>query len=302
MSVAAISGPLVRSPANSTFGRLAALAFAALAVFLLLPFVGLLARVSPPVLLARLGEPAVLSALRLSFITSAWRVASTLFWLLLLGLGAITALLIVFAPLVIAPFGDPGGDKQLAITLSRILFPIVVLLGISGIIVGILNSYEHFTVPALTPVFWNLAIIVGLVLGVPRANTLDTKLYVYAISIVIGTVIQVLLPLPWLYGLDDRGRWALLLEKLRAVEPSRRTARFRCVIALVGPGRPEQVVEGVAEGVIVAAPRGRGGFGYDPVFFYPPLGRTFAELSDQEKAAVSHRGRALASLRRLLGG
>ena len=136
----------------------------------------------------------------------AWRVASTLFWLLLLGLGAITALLIVFAPLVIAPFGDPGGDKQLAITLSRILFPIVVLLGVSGIIVGILNSYEHFTVPALTPVFWNLAIIAGLVLGVPRAETLDTKLYVYAVSIVIGTVIQVLLPLPWLYGLDDRLR------------------------------------------------------------------------------------------------
>ena len=136
----------------------------------------------------------------------AWRVASTLFWLLLLGLGAITALLIVFAPLVIAPFGDPGGDKQLAITLSRILFPIVVLLGVSGIIVGILNSYEQFTVPALTPVFWNLAIIAGLVLGVPRAQTLDTKLYVYAVSIVIGTVIQVLLPLPWLYGLDDRLR------------------------------------------------------------------------------------------------
>ena len=90
--------------------------------------------------------------------------------------------------------------------LSRILFPIVVLLGVSGIIVGILNSYEHFTVPALTPVFWNLAIIAGLVLGVPRADTLNTKLYVYAFSIVIGTVIQVLLPLPWLYGLDDRLR------------------------------------------------------------------------------------------------
>jgi len=139
----------------------------------------------------------------------AWRVASTLFWLLLLGLGALVAVLIVIAPLVIAPFGDPGGDKQLAITLSRILFPIVVLLGVSGIIVGILNSYEHFTVPALTPVFWNLAIIAGLVLGVPHADTLDTKLYVYAVSIVIGTVIQVLLPLPWLYGLDDRLRLAL---------------------------------------------------------------------------------------------
>ena len=92
----------------------------------------------------------------------AWRVASTLFWLLLLGLGALTALLIVFAPLVIKPFGDPGGDFDLAVGLSRVLFPIVVLLGVSGIIVGILNSYEHFTVPALTPVFWNIAIIAGL--------------------------------------------------------------------------------------------------------------------------------------------
>ena len=136
----------------------------------------------------------------------AWRVASTLFWLLLLGLGGLVALLIVFAPLIIAPFGDPGGDQQLAITLSRILFPIVVLLGVSGIIVGILNSYEHFTVPALTPVFWNLAIIAGLVLGVPKADTINSKLYVYAVSIVIGTIIQVLLPIPWLRGLDDRLR------------------------------------------------------------------------------------------------
>jgi putative peptidoglycan lipid II flippase len=140
----------------------------------------------------------------------AWRVASSLFWLMLLGLGALTALLIIFAPLVIAPFGDPGGDKALAITLSRILFPIIVLLGVSGVIVGILNSYDHFTVPALSPVFWNLAIIVGLVLGVPRADSLDTKLYVYAVSIVIGTVIQVLLPLPWLRGLD--GRLQLVLD------------------------------------------------------------------------------------------
>ena len=134
----------------------------------------------------------------------AWRVASTLFWLMLLGLGALVALLIVIAPLVIAPFGDPGGDKQLAIGLSRVLFPIVALLGVSGVIVGILNSYDHFTVPALSPVFWNLAIIAGLVLGVPNADTLDAKLYVYAISIVVGTVIQVLLPVPWLLKLDGR--------------------------------------------------------------------------------------------------
>src|SRR5204862_753164 len=93
---------------------------------------------------------------------------------------------------------------------SRLPFPIVALLGASGVIVGILNSYEHFTVPAITPVFWNLAIIAGLVLGVPNAHTIDTKLYVYAISIVIGTVIQVLLPIPWLRGLD--GRLQLVLD------------------------------------------------------------------------------------------
>jgi XTP/dITP diphosphohydrolase len=103
-------------------------------------------------------------------------------------------------------------------------------------------------------------------------------------------------------GLDDRGRGALLLERLRGVPPARRTARFRCVIALAGPGRAEKVIEGVAEGVIAESPRGSSGFGYDPVFFYPPLGRTFAELSDEEKARVSHRGLALAAVRRLLSG
>jgi XTP/dITP diphosphohydrolase len=103
-------------------------------------------------------------------------------------------------------------------------------------------------------------------------------------------------------GLDDRGRWQLLLERLRGVPPARRTARFRCVIALAGPAVGEKVVEGVAEGVIAEAARGASGFGYDPVFFYPPLGRTFAELSDAEKARVSHRGLALAGARRLLSG
>src|SRR5438128_5514967 len=139
----------------------------------------------------------------------AWRVASSLFWLMLLGLGALTALFILLAPLLLRPFGDPGGDRALAVGLSRVLFPIVVLLGVSGIVVGILNSYEHFAVPALTPVFWNLAIIAGLVIGVPHAHALDTKLYVYAVSIVVGTVIQVLLPFPWLRGRDDRLRLVL---------------------------------------------------------------------------------------------
>src|SRR5947208_4943673 len=136
----------------------------------------------------------------------AWRVASSLFWLVLLALTGLTALFIVLAPWIIGIFGNPGGDSELAVGLSRVLFPIVVLLGVSGIVVGILNSYERFTVPALSPIFWNLAIIVGLVIGVPRADTIDSKLYVYAVSIVVGTVIQVLLPIPWLRGRDDRLR------------------------------------------------------------------------------------------------
>jgi putative peptidoglycan lipid II flippase len=134
----------------------------------------------------------------------AWRVASSLFWLILLGLGGLTALCIVLAPWLIAPFGNPGGDKELAVGLTRVLFPVVVLLGLSGVVVGILNSYEEFAVPALTPVFWNVAIILGLVLGVPRADEIDAKLYVYAVAIVVATLIQFLLPLPWLRGRDGR--------------------------------------------------------------------------------------------------
>src|SRR2546421_5559480 len=140
----------------------------------------------------------------------AWRVASTLFWLMLLGLTALSALFFLVAPWVIGIFGDPGHDRALAIGLSRVLFPIVALLGVSGIIVGILNSYDHFTVPAISPVFWNIAIIAGLALGVPQAKTMDTKLYVYAVSILVATFIQVFLPMPWLRGRD--GRLQLVLD------------------------------------------------------------------------------------------
>ena len=100
----------------------------------------------------------------------AWRVASTIFWLVLLLTTAMTAIFVLAAPLIVELFGTPGGDFDLAVGLSRLLFPIVILLGLSGIIVGILNAYDQFTVPALTPVAWNLVIILGLVLGVPAAG------------------------------------------------------------------------------------------------------------------------------------
>src|SRR5256714_2523455 len=140
----------------------------------------------------------------------AWRVASSLFWLILLGLTGLTALFIVVAPWIIDLFGNPGGDRGLAVNLSRILFPIVALLGVSGIVVGILNSYDEFSIPALTPVFWNVAIIAGLAIGVPHVHGIDAKLYVYAVSIVIGTLIQVLLPIPWLRGKE--GSLQLVLD------------------------------------------------------------------------------------------
>jgi XTP/dITP diphosphohydrolase len=103
-------------------------------------------------------------------------------------------------------------------------------------------------------------------------------------------------------GLDDARRCLLILEALRDVPPENRTARFRCVIALVDPAGREHTAEGVVEGVIADAPRGHHGFGYDPLFVYPPLGRTFAELSPEEKARVDHRGRAVRAARRFLTG
>jgi putative peptidoglycan lipid II flippase len=134
----------------------------------------------------------------------AWRVASTLLWLTLLVLGAVTAVFVLLAPLLIRPFGEPGGDAALAVGLSRVLFPIVVLLGLSGIVVGILNTYHHFALPALAPVAWNLVIVLGLILGVPRVDGDSAELYLYAAVVVLGTAVQLLLPVPWLRRLDGR--------------------------------------------------------------------------------------------------
>ncbi len=139
----------------------------------------------------------------------AWRVASTIFWLVLLFTTGLTAVFVLAAPLIVELFGTPGGDLDLAVGLSRLLFPIVILLGLSGIVVGILNAYDQFTVPALTPVAWNLVIILGLVLGVPAAGGENAQLYVYAGTIVLATLVQLLLPVPWLTGLDGRLRVAL---------------------------------------------------------------------------------------------
>jgi putative peptidoglycan lipid II flippase len=134
----------------------------------------------------------------------AWRLASTLVWLLLIVLGAATGVFFLLAPWIMGLFGGPY--EELATTLSRILFPVVVLMGVSGIVVGILNSYEEFTVPALMPVLWNLVIIASLVVFVPRFESEEAQLYVYAGGVLAGTIILAVTPVWWLRGKDGRIR------------------------------------------------------------------------------------------------
>ncbi len=137
----------------------------------------------------------------------AFRVASSLFFLITLVLAAVTALFILFAqPImsVIAPgFDDNPALADLTVSLARLMFPIVLLLALSGLVVGMLNSFEHFAVPALAPAAWNLVIIAALVGLVPVMPEGD-QIYAYAIGILVGTVVQFLLPLPWLRGRGGR--------------------------------------------------------------------------------------------------
>jgi putative peptidoglycan lipid II flippase len=142
----------------------------------------------------------------------AFHVASSLFFLILLVLGLTTALFVVFAePIVslIAPgFDDQPALRDLTVGLSQLMFPIVLLLALSGLIVGMLNSFEHFSVPALAPVAWNLVIIAALVVLTPLFEGQD-RVYAYAIGVLVGTLVQFLLPIPWLRGRGGHFSFAL---------------------------------------------------------------------------------------------
>ena len=125
----------------------------------------------------------------------AFRLASTMLLLVTMVLGAITALFVLLAP-VIMPVFAPGFNQEitdLTVSLSRVLFPILILLGVSGIVVGILNSYDRFGAFAISPLFWNLTIILVLVVLEPRFHGQD-KIYAYAIAILVGTLVQLLIP------------------------------------------------------------------------------------------------------------
>jgi len=158
----------------------------------------------------------------------AFRVASSLFFLIALVLGAVTAAFVLLAEPVMSVFA-PGFDddpvlRDLTVTLAQLMFPIVVLLALSGLVVGMLNSFDHFSVPALAPVAWNV-VIIGALVGLTPAFPEEDQIYAYAIGVLAGTVVQFLLPLPWL-----RGRGGTLTFKL-----DWRDERVRKVLKLMLP-------------------------------------------------------------------
>lgn len=100
-------------------------------------------------------------------------------------------------------------------------------------------------------------------------------------------------------GLDDRGRYTLLLRNMRG--QTTRAAHFACAICCAFPNGDTLTAEGTCQGAIAFAPMGENGFGYDPVFLVPEKAKTFAQLTAEEKAEISHRGRALAEFAEKLG-
>jgi XTP/dITP diphosphohydrolase len=101
---------------------------------------------------------------------------------------------------------------------------------------------------------------------------------------------------------DNTDVWnnIVLLQRLAGVPPAQRTARYRCVLAAARDGVGLHTAQGAVEGLILEAPRGTGGFGYDPLFYLPALDRTMAEIDLETKLSLSHRGRAIAALLMIL--
>jgi putative peptidoglycan lipid II flippase len=140
----------------------------------------------------------------------AFRLASTLFWIMLIVLGAITAVFVLAAGVIMPLFTGPTFNSQLdalTVGLSQVLFPVVLLIGLIGLLVGILQSYEHFTIPAIAPAVWNLVIIVLLVTLRPHFHggyENGDQLYAYAIAILIATFVQMLMVFAALARIDFR--------------------------------------------------------------------------------------------------
>jgi putative peptidoglycan lipid II flippase len=139
----------------------------------------------------------------------AFRLASTLLLIVTMALGALTALFVLVAPFVMQVFalGFEGEILELTVTLSRILFPVLILLGISGVVVGILNSYDRFGAFAISPLFWNLTIIAALVFIEPLFHG-QNRIYAYAIGVLAGTLVQLMIPTWDLRNTPFRFSWS----------------------------------------------------------------------------------------------
>jgi putative peptidoglycan lipid II flippase len=141
----------------------------------------------------------------------ALRLASTLFWIMLIVLGAISAFFILAAGTIMPLFIGPtfsGALNDLTIGLSQVLFPVVLLLGLTGLLTGILQSYDEFTIPAISPAVWNLVIIILLVVLAPHFHGAD-KVYAYAIGILAATGVQLALAFGALGRIDFRLQFSI---------------------------------------------------------------------------------------------
>jgi putative peptidoglycan lipid II flippase len=128
----------------------------------------------------------------------AYQLAGALFGLILTVLGVIAGVFFLAAPVIMPLFTGESftpADDALTAGLSRVLFPIVVLLGLNGLVVGILNAYDHFSIPAIAPLVWNVVIIGGLVALQPLFDGRN-EIYAYAIGVLLGTVVQFAMALP----------------------------------------------------------------------------------------------------------
>jgi putative peptidoglycan lipid II flippase len=125
----------------------------------------------------------------------AFELAGALFGLILVVLSVITVVFIALAGVIMPLFTDNPALDDLTVGLSRVLFPIVILLGLNGLVVGMLNAHDHFTIPALSPLVWNLVIIAALV-GLTPLLEGDDQIYAYAIGVLAGTACQLAIAFP----------------------------------------------------------------------------------------------------------
>jgi putative peptidoglycan lipid II flippase len=138
----------------------------------------------------------------------AFRVAATLFWVILIALGALTLVWIAVAGLVVPLFTGAHIPAALTAGLSRVLFPVVLLLSLTGLLVGVLQAYDEFTIPALAPAVWNLVILVLLVVLRSRFHG-ENRIYAYAIAWLVATVVQFLMVASALRRIDFRLSFSL---------------------------------------------------------------------------------------------